>query len=60
MSAGGILQKHHHVQGLQHDITVAPHSLLPTILHEFHDTNAHQGTICTFEAIRRSYWQPKL
>ena len=34
--------------------------IIPTILHEFHDSEGHQGTIFMFEAIRRSYWWPKL
>ena len=55
MSASGILQKHQYGHGLQHDITIAPCSLLPTIQHEFHDPKGHQGTIFTFEIIR-SYW----
>ena len=41
--------------GLKHDITIAPNSLEPTILHEFCDSKGHQGTIHTFETIRRSY-----
>ena len=39
---------------------MAPHSLVTTILHEFHDSRCHQGTIHTFEVIRRCYWWPKL
>ena len=59
-SASGILQKHQYVHGLQHGVTIAPCSLLPTVLHEFHDSKGHQETIHTFEAIQRPYWQPKL
>ena len=46
--------------GLQHDVTIAPYSLVLTTLHEFHDSKGHQGTIHTFEAIRRSYSWPKI
>ena len=60
MSASGILKKHQYIHGLQHDVTVAPCSSVPTILHEFHDSKGHQGNIHMFEAIRRSYWWPKL
>ena len=60
LSADGVLQKHQCINGLQYDMTIAPCSLIPTILHEFHDSKGHQGTIHTFEAIRRSYWWPKL
>ena len=56
MSTSGILQKHQYVHSLQHDVTVAPHSLVPTFLHEFHDSKGHQGTSHTFEKSRRSYW----
>ena len=42
MSVSGILQKQQYVHGLQHDVTIAPHSLVPTILHEFHDSKGHQ------------------
>ena len=54
--ASGILQKHQYLYGLQNDITMAPHSLVPTTLHEVHDSKGHQGTIQMFEAIRKSYW----
>ena len=57
--ANGIL-KQQYVLGLKHDITIVPHSVIPTTLHEFHDSKGYQGTICTFEAIRRSYWWPNL
>ena len=59
MSANGILQKQQYIHGLKFDITIAPHLLLPTILHGFHDSKCHQGTICTCEEIR-SYWWPGL
>ena len=49
-----------YVHGLKHDITIAPNALLPTILHEFHDTKGHQGTIHTSQSIRRFYCCPKL
>ena len=57
MSANGILQKQQYVHVLKHDITMALHSLVPTILHEFHDSENHQGPIHTYEAIR-SFWCP--
>ena len=60
MSENGIPQKHQYTHGLKHDIAIALHSLVPTMLHEFYDFKAYQGTICTFEVIRRSYWWPKL
>ena len=60
LSADGVLQKHQYIHGLQHDVTIARHSLVPTILHGFHDSKGHQGTICMFEVNRRSYWWPKL
>ena len=41
MSASGILQKNSS-HTLKHDVTVSPHSLVPTILHEFHDSKSHQ------------------
>ena len=60
MSANGILQKQQYIHGSEKEITRAPHSLVPTILHEFHDSKCHQGTIHTCEVNRRSYWWPKL
>ena len=54
--ASGILQKHQYLHGLKHDVTIAACSLVPTILHQFHDSKGHKGTIHKFEAIRRSYW----
>ena len=54
MSANGILKKQQHVHGLKHDVTIAPHPIAPTILHEVHDSKGHQGTSHPFEAIRRS------
>ena len=60
MFASGILLKQQYVHHFQCDITIAPHLLIPTILHEFHDSKGHQGSIYIFEAIRRSYWWPKL
>ena len=59
-SASGILQKQQCIHGLQHDVITVPHSLVPNILDELHDSNGHQGNICIFEPIRRSYWWPKL
>ena len=48
LSADGVLQKYQHIHGLQHDVAIAPHSLVPTILHEFYDSKGHQGTIGMF------------
>ena len=59
-SASGILHKHQYIHGLQQDITIVPCLLVPTILHESHDSKGHQGTIHMFEAIRMSYWWGKL
>ena len=56
----GILQKQQYIHGLKHDVTIAGYSLVPTTLHEFHNSKGHQGTICTFGAIQRPYWSPKL
>ena len=36
--------KQQYIHGLQNDITIALCSLVPTILHEFHDPKGHQGT----------------
>ena len=60
LSTDGVLQKHQHIHGLQHDITIVPCLLVPTILHEFLDSKGHKRTIHTFEAISRSYWWFKL
>ena len=60
MSAGGIQQKLQYIHSLKNDVTIAPHSLVPTILLECHDSKGNQGTIHMFDAIRRSYWWPKL
>ena len=57
--ANGILQKQQYTPGLKHDITIAPNSVVSIILHKFHTSRGHQGTIHTFEAIKRSYWWPK-
>ena len=46
MSANGILQKQQYTHGLKHNVNIAPHSLVPTILHEFHDSKNHEGAIC--------------
>ena len=56
ISTGSLLQKQQNVNGFKHDVIVAPHSIVTTILHEFHNSKGHQGTIHTFEAIRRFYW----
>ena len=60
ISTDGLLQKQQYICGLKHDIVVAPCSIVPKILHEFHYSKGHKGTICTFEAISRFYWWPKL
>ena len=52
ISLDGLLQKkQQYVYGLKYDITVAPCSVVPVNLHEFHNSKGHQGTIHTFEAI---------
>ena len=43
MSANGILQKQPYFHGLKHDVTIAPHSLVQTLLLDFHDSKGHQG-----------------
>ena len=53
-------KKQKYLYGLKYDSTVTPGSLIPIILHEFHDSNGHQGMIHIFEAMRRIYWWPKL
>ena len=60
MSTSCILQKQQYIHCLEHDITIALCLLVPTILHGFHGSKGHEGTICAFEAICRSYWWPKL
>ena len=60
MFENGILQKQQYIHGLKCDITIAPCSVVPIIVHKFHDSKGRQRTIHTFEAIRRSYWWPKL
>ena len=54
LSADGVLESTQYIHGLQHDINIAPWSLVPTILHEFYGSKCHQGTIHMLEAIRRS------
>ena len=49
-----------HVYILKHAITIAPSSLIPTILHDFDDPKGNEETIHTFEAMKRYYWLPKL
>ena len=56
---GSLLQKQQYINGLKHDVTIPLHSVVPVILHEFHNSKAHQGTIHTFEMIWRFYWWPK-
>ena len=60
ISPYGLLQNQQYVHGLKYDVTVVPHSVLPVILCQFHNSKGHQGTIHTFQAIRRFYWWPKL
>ena len=51
MSTNSILQKQQYIPVLKHDATIAPWSLLLSILHEFHNSRVNQGTIHTSEAI---------
>ena len=44
ISADGLLQKEQYILGLK-SVVVAPYSVIPTILHEFHNSKGHQGTI---------------
>ena len=37
-----------------------PKQLIHIIVVEFYSSKGHQGTICTFQAIQRKYWWPKL
>ena len=60
ISTDDLLQKQQYVHGVKHDVIVALCSIIPTILHEFHNVKSHKGAICTFKAIRRFYWSPKL
>ena len=60
ISTDGLLQKQQYIHGLKHDFVTAPHSIVQTILNDFHNLKGHQGTIHTFEAIRRFYQWPKL
>ena len=61
MSATGILQKTPiYPWFAAWYYNIAQHSLVPTILHEFHDSKGHQGNNHTLETIRRSDWWPKL
>ena len=53
ISADGLLQKQQYIHGMKHDVIIAC-SIIPIILHEFHNSKDHQGTI------RRFHWWPKL
>ena len=56
ISADSTLQKQQCIHGLKHDVTIAPCSIVPIVLHEFHNCKGHQGIIHMFQAIRSSYW----
>ena len=60
ISTDSLLQKQLYIHRLKHDVVIAPHSIIPIILHEFHNSKGHQGTIHTYEAIGKFYWWPKL
>ena len=60
ISADSLLLKQQYIYVLRHDGIIAPHSVVPIILHEFHNSKGHQGTICTFETIGKFYWWPTL
>ena len=51
ISSDGLLQKQHYVHRLKYDVTIAPHSVVPVILYEFHNSKGHQCTIHTFETM---------
>ena len=55
-----LLRKQQYVPGLNYAVTRALHSVAPVILHELLNSKGQQGTIHTFDAIRRFYWWPKL
>ena len=50
ISTDGLLQKLQYIHGLKHYLVVTPHSIVPTSLHEFHNSKSHQGTIHILEA----------
>ena len=56
MSVNGILQKQLYIHGLKHDITIAPHSLVPTKLHEFHDLKVTKE-LSTHLGNKKILWQ---
>ena len=58
ISANCLLQKQQYIHGLKHDI-IAPCSIIPIIIIEFHNSHSDYGTIPTFKAIRFYCW-PKL
>ena len=60
ISPDSLLQKQQYVHRLKYDVTIVPHSIVPVILHESHNSKGNQDTICTFEAIRKFYWWQRL
>ena len=60
ISADGILQKKQYIHGLKHNVTLAPCSIVPIILHKSKNSKGHRGIIHMFKVLRRSYWLLKL
>ena len=55
ISVDGLPQKQQYIHGLKHDVVIALCSTVPTIFHVFHNLKGCEGTIFTFEAVRRFY-----
>ena len=48
------------IHGLLYAVVVIPKQVTHTKVAEFHSVKGHQGTACTFKAIHRKYWWPKV
>ena len=47
ISPNGLLEKQQYIHELKYDVTIAPHSVIPVILHESHNSKGQKGTtIC--------------
>ena len=44
----GLLQKQQYIHGLKYDVTITLYSIVPVILHGFHNSKGHPGTNHTF------------
>ena len=51
-----LLQKQQYIHGLRYDVTIIPYSIIPVILHEYHNSKEYQDTLFAFEVTRRFYW----